>query len=205
MRTALRPRVRTPSMRSLGRRLARVEGASHNALLHARPVDHRSAPGGGPADGERPGRHLDRLQRRGLRLGAVGEGAPRGRSHIPHALGHRVHPAGLRGWGIDGLLARLRGMFAFAILDTRKARLISRADRMGEKPLSTAARAASCLSARWCAPCCPSCRRTSAAFRRKPIDCLSGAPLYSGAAHGVHHIQRLENGHYLELDLGTRS
>ena len=43
-------------------------------------------------------------------------------------------------WGIDGLLARIDGMYAFAILD-REARLLHLArDRFGEKPLFYAAK-----------------------------------------------------------------
>jgi len=44
---------------------------------------------------------------------------------------------GYKEWGIDGLLKRLRGMFAFAIYDLsgRQARLILCRDRFGMKPL----------------------------------------------------------------------
>lgn len=42
---------------------------------------------------------------------------------------------GYRRWGIDGLLARLQGMFAFAIWDAREERLMLVRDRLGEKPL----------------------------------------------------------------------
>jgi asparagine synthase (glutamine-hydrolysing) len=38
-------------------------------------------------------------------------------------------------WGIDGLLKRLDGMFAFAIHDRGSRRLLIARDRMGEKPL----------------------------------------------------------------------
>jgi len=38
-------------------------------------------------------------------------------------------------WGIQGLLSRIKGMFAFAIYDKREARLHLARDRMGEKPL----------------------------------------------------------------------
>ena len=42
---------------------------------------------------------------------------------------------GYERWGIDGLLDRLDGMFAFAILDRSRRKLYLARDRFGEKPL----------------------------------------------------------------------
>ncbi|MEX2649858.1 MAG: asparagine synthase (glutamine-hydrolyzing) [Alphaproteobacteria bacterium] len=58
------------------------------------------------------------------------------------ALGHdfttrsdtEVLLAGWRQWGAE-MLPRLRGMFAFALWDSRRARLVLARDRFGEKPL----------------------------------------------------------------------
>ena len=59
------------------------------------------------------------------------------------ARGHRFRSGsdnevvlhGYEEWGIEGLLGRLRGMFAFLLYDVARRRLVAARDRLGEKPL----------------------------------------------------------------------
>jgi asparagine synthase (glutamine-hydrolysing) len=111
---------------------------------------------------------------------------------------------GYEAWGIERLLERLRGMFAFAILDRRKGKVFLARDRMGEKPLVYC-----CIGeelafgslVRAVLPFLPPERR---GLSRQAIDAYL-VHRYIPAPHTVFtHIQRLENGHYLEFDLHTR-
>jgi len=43
--------------------------------------------------------------------------------------------ASIEAWGVEASLERFSGMFAFALVDTHKRRLVLARDRMGEKPL----------------------------------------------------------------------
>ena len=110
---------------------------------------------------------------------------------------------GYEAWGIDGLLPRLRGMFAFAIVDFRTKRVHIVRDRMGKKPLVYAhdddGFAFGSL-VRAVLPWLPHDRR---AFSADSIDAYL-AHRYVPAPRTIFaNIQRLPNGHRLELDLAT--
>ncbi|MBV8468081.1 MAG: asparagine synthase (glutamine-hydrolyzing) [Burkholderiales bacterium] len=104
-------------------------------------------------------------------------------------------------WGIDGLLNRLRGMFAFAILDRRSGKLYLARDRMGEKPLIYAHRPegiAFASTVRALLPWLPADERR---FDGHAIDAYL-AHRYIPAPRTIYAgVQRLENGHYLSYDL----
>jgi asparagine synthase (glutamine-hydrolysing) len=58
------------------------------------------------------------------------------RGHVFKSRGDtEVIVHGYEQWGIEGLLHRLRGMFAFALCDSRTSRLMLARDRLGIKPL----------------------------------------------------------------------
>jgi asparagine synthase (glutamine-hydrolysing) len=111
---------------------------------------------------------------------------------------------GYEAWGIEKLLANLRGMFAFAIVDLRRGKAYLARDRMGEKPLVYSHLGDELVFGslvRAVLPYLPAAKRE---LSREGIDAYL-AHRYIPAPRTVYrHIQRLENGHYLEFDLRTR-
>ena len=111
---------------------------------------------------------------------------------------------GYEAWGIEKLLERLRGMFAFAILDARQGKAYLARDRMGEKPLvysEVGGELAFGSLVRAVLPFLPIEKRE---LSPEGIDAYL-AHRYVPAPRTIFaRIQRLENGHYLEFDLRTR-
>jgi len=111
---------------------------------------------------------------------------------------------GYEAWGIEKLLERLRGMFAFAILDARQGKAYLARDRMGEKPLvysEVGGELAFGSLVRAVLPFLPVEKRE---LSPEGIDAYL-AHRYVPAPRTIFaRIQRLENGHYLEFDLRTR-
>src|SRR4051812_17107467 len=106
-------------------------------------------------------------------------------------------------WGFD-CIERLRGMFAFTILDLRKRIAWLVRDRMGLKPLVYASfdgKLAFGSTVRSVLPFLPESRR---GFSSESIDAYL-AHRYIPAPRTVFSaINRLENGHYLKFDLDSR-
>jgi len=206
MRTALRPRG-PDAEHAVGwdGRLARVEGASHNALLHARLsiIDPRPVADQPMAN--------DRGDIWIVYNGEVYDWEPAAKELRAAGMTFRTRSdtefilRGYEAWGIDGLLARLRGMFAFAILDARKGRAYLARDRMGEKPLVYSSAGGELVFGSLVRAVLPFLPPDKRGLSQEAIDAYL-AHRYIPAPRTVFtHIQRLENGHYLELDLGTRA
>ncbi|MBV8046667.1 MAG: asparagine synthase (glutamine-hydrolyzing) [Paludibacterium sp.] len=108
-------------------------------------------------------------------------------------------------WGLDELLARLRGMFAFAILDLRHGQVHLARDRMGEKPLvytHVDGQFSFGSLVRAVLPFLPADRRT---FSAEAIDAYLAHRYIPSPRTIFTDIQRLENGHCLTYDLKTRA
>ena len=104
--------------------------------------------------------------------------------------------------GID-FLPRLRGMFAFAIVDLRTQRVLLVRDRMGVKPLVYAhhdGELAFGSTVRAVLPYLPAARR---GFSAEAIDAYLAHRYVPAPRTILGAVSRLENGHYLELDLAT--
>ena len=111
---------------------------------------------------------------------------------------------GYEAWGIEKLLERLRGMFAFGILDLAKGKAFLARDRMGEKPLVYAALEGELAFGSTVRSVLPFLSREKRAISPEGIDAYL-AHRYIPAPRTVYrHVQRLENGHYLEFDLRNR-
>lgn len=106
-------------------------------------------------------------------------------------------------YGFDGMLQRLRGMFAFAILDLRQQKIYLARDRMGLKPLlfyhdAQHKKFAFGSTVRSLVPFLPTHRR---AFSTQAIDAYLAHRYIPAPLTIFESIQRLENASCLEFDL----
>lgn len=110
---------------------------------------------------------------------------------------------GYEAWGVEKLLERLRGMFAFGILDLAKGKVFLARDRMGEKPLVYASVDGELAFGSTVRSVLPFLRKRE--LSPESIDAYL-AHRYIPAPRTIYRqVHRLENGHYLEFDLRTRA
>ncbi len=105
-------------------------------------------------------------------------------------------------WGLD-MLPKLRGMFAIALLDLRRRKLVLIRDRMGLKPLVYAHAAGEvgfASTVRALLPFLPPERRV---FSPEGIDAYLAHRYVPAPRTVFRDVHRLANGHYLEYDLHT--
>ena len=125
-------RAPRPRFRRLPRRRSRRSRG-------AAALDHRSR-ARRPADRERGRLAARRPERRDLQLPRARRRAPPSRSRVRDSLRHGSARARVRGVG-DAFTKRLRGMFAIAIWDAPRQRLLLARDPFGIKPPTTVYRA----------------------------------------------------------------
>ena len=111
---------------------------------------------------------------------------------------------GYEAWGLEALLPKLRGMFAFAILDWNKREVFVVRDRMGLKPLIyTTANGGLAFGSlvRSVLPAVPKDKRE---FAAESIDAYLAHRYIPAPRTIFQHINRLENAHYLHYRLDTQ-
>ena len=111
---------------------------------------------------------------------------------------------GYEAWGLEGLLPKLRGMFAFAILDWNKREVFLVRDRMGLKPLVyTTANGGLAFGSlvRAVLPAVPKAERQ---FSAESIDAYLAHRYIPAPRTIFQNIHRLENAHYLHYRLDTQ-
>lgn len=111
---------------------------------------------------------------------------------------------GYEAWGLEGLLPKLRGMFAFTILDWNKREVFLVRDRMGLKPLVyTSANGGLAFGSlvRSVLPALPKGQRE---FSPESIDAYLAHRYIPAPRTIFKHIHRLENAHYLHYRIDTQ-
>jgi asparagine synthase (glutamine-hydrolysing) len=108
---------------------------------------------------------------------------------------------GYEQWGIEGLLGRLRGMFAFALVDTRTQTCVLARDRLGKKPLylaraGTGWAAASEIKALFAHP------SVAPAFDETRLPESLANRFVTGDRTAFANVTRLLPGHWLALTEG---
>ena len=111
---------------------------------------------------------------------------------------------GYEAWGLEGLLPRLRGMFAFAILDWKKREVFVVRDRMGLKPLIYTTANGGLAFGSLVRAVLPAVPKDQREFSSESIDAYLAHRYIPAPRTIFQHINRLENAHYLHYRLDTQ-
>lgn len=106
-------------------------------------------------------------------------------------------------WG-EGMLSRLRGMFAIAILDLRQRKLILIRDRMGLKPILFTKNSSNFGFASTTNALLPFLSSKEKEISSKGVEAYLAHRYIPAPLSIFKGIARLENGHYLTYDLDKR-
>jgi len=110
---------------------------------------------------------------------------------------------GYEAWGLDALLPRLRGMFAIAILDLRRGKLLLARDRMGIKPLHYYHRGAELAFGSLVRAVLPYVPPAERGFSAEGIDAYLAHRYIPAPRTVMQAVFRLENAHLLEYDVAS--
>ena len=111
---------------------------------------------------------------------------------------------GYEAWGLEGLLPKLRGMFAFAILDWNKREVFVVRDRMGLKPLVYTTANGGLAFGSLVRSVLPAVPKDKRGFSSESIDAYLAHRYIPAPRTIFQHINRLENAHYLHYRLDTQ-
>ncbi len=111
---------------------------------------------------------------------------------------------GYEAWGLEGLLPKLRGMFAFAILDWNKREAFLVRDRMGLKPLLYTTANGGLAFGSLVRAVLPAVPKDQRQFAPESIDAYLAHRYIPAPRTIFQHIHRLENAHYLHYRLDTQ-
>lgn len=111
---------------------------------------------------------------------------------------------GYEAWGLEGLLPKLRGMFAFAILDWNKREVFLVRDRMGLKPLVYTTVNGGLAFGSLVRSVLPAVPQDQRQFSAESIDAYLAHRYIPAPRTIFQHIHRLENAHYLHYKLDTQ-
>ena len=111
---------------------------------------------------------------------------------------------GYEAWGLEGLLPKLRGMFAFAILDWNKREVFLVRDRMGLKPLLYTTANGGLAFGSLVRAVLPAVPKDQREFSSESIDAYLAHRYIPAPRTIFRNIHRLENAHYLHYRLDTQ-